>query len=519
MRTNLPVIDQEYDYPANDMLVSMTDIKGIITHCNPAFVRTSGYAYEELIGQPHNLIRHPDMPPAAFKDLWRTIGTGQLWTAMVKNRRKDGSYYWVRANVTPLMENGKPAGYVSVRVKPSREETRAAQALYDRMNAELKAGQPSFTLLRGKVRAFGLRGFLQKWQDVSQTARMGIVLAIMALLGMLPLWLGVERPALGWWQAGGMVFGAALGLRLFSKRYVGPILEAEQFARDIAACNLSSEFKFDPASPFAGILNALNQIQVNLRATIGDVRDEIQNFNRASSEISSASLDLSARTEAQASNLEETAASMEELSSTVKNTAQTAADVLQTSEQTTAVATQGGQAVYEVSQVMGEIDKSSHKMREIISVIEGIAFQTNILALNAAVEAARAGEQGRGFAVVATEVRALAQRSATAAKEIRELIAQSANQIANGTGKMQHANQTIDETVKAVRQVSAMVQQISTAAREQSTGIAQVNEAITQLDQLTQQNAAMAEESAASADGLKDSAASLAKSMQVFRLR
>jgi aerotaxis receptor len=229
-------------------------------------------------------------------------------------------------------------------------------------------------------------------------------------------------------------------------------------------------------------------------------------------------MDLSARTEAQASSLEETAASMEQLSSTVKQTADTAARVSSQSARSTEVATQGGAAVHQVSQAMQAIDASSGKMRDIIGVIEGIAFQTNILALNAAVEAARAGEQGRGFAVVATEVRALAQRSAVAAKEIRDLIAQSSEQISSGYHQMTGAGRTIDEVVKSVREVGDLIQLIGSATKEQAIGIAQVNEAVTQLDTVTQQNAALVEESAASAAGLNTSAATLARSVQVFKL-
>jgi len=518
VRTNLPVIDQEYDYPASAMLVSMTDTRGYITHGNAAFFATSGYSAEELIGENHNIIRHPDMPPEGFRDLWRTIGHGRPWTGLVKNRRKDGSYYWVRANVTPIMENGKPMGYLSVRTKPSRAEIQEVGALYERLNAETSAGKPSFHLQHGQVRFHGLQGLLQRRHDVGMTVHMGILLGIMVVLGMLPDWLGVPGVLGNWLQFGGMLLGAAAGLALFSQRYVKAIEQVELFARDLAACNLKTSLDFPPNHSMAAVLNNLRQVQINLRAVIGDVNSEITNFNRTAQEISAGSLDLSARAESQASSLEQTAASMEEISSTVKHTSQIASEVLRHSEQSTAVATQGGQSVHELSELMMGIDRSSGKMREIISVIEGIAFQTNILALNAAVEAARAGEQGRGFAVVATEVRALAQRSGNAAKEIRELIAHSADQISSGAERMQHANRTIAEVVAAVREVGVLINQISTATREQSAGVAQVNDAINHLDQLTQQNAALAEESAAASDGLRGGAATLTQSMQVFHL-
>lgn len=209
---------------------------------------------------------------------------------------------------------------------------------------------------------------------------------------------------------------------------------------------------------------------------------------------------------------------MEEISSTVRQTADAAAQVSAQSAISTRMAARGGEAVHQVGLAMQAIESSSTQVREIVGVIEGIAFQTNILALNAAVEAARAGEQGRGFAVVAAEVRALATRSAVAAKEIRTLIAQSADQISRGTQQMTSAGNTIDEVVQSVTQVGELIQQINNTTQEQSLGISQVNEAVTQLDAVTQQNAALVEESAASASGLSDSAVTLARSVQVFRL-
>jgi aerotaxis receptor len=518
VRTNLPVIDQEYDYPASNMLVSMTDTRGYITHGNAAFYETSGYTAEELIGENHNIIRHPDMPAEGFRDLWRTIGHGLPWTGLVKNRRKDGRYYWVRANVTPIMEGGKPVAYLSVRTKPAREEVKAVAALYAQLNAETKAGKPSFRLHHGALRYNGWRGWFQVWDTLSLSARMGALLALLVLLGLVPDILGLHG-SVAW--LGRLVLlggGAALGLMMFKSRYVRAIEDVEKVARDLAACNLTTRLDTQVAGPMADVMRHLRQVQINLRAVIGDVQHEIVHFNQAAQEISEGSMDLSARAESQASSLQETAASMDEIASTVRNTSQIASDVLRQSEQSTAVARQGGEAVQELSALMAQIETSSSRMREIIAVIEGIAFQTNILALNAAVEAARAGEQGRGFAVVASEVRALAQRSGNAAKEIRELIVKSADQITSSAGRMQHANKTIEQMVTEVNQVGALIHQINTAAREQTEGVGQVNEAIGHLDQLTQQNAALAEESAAASTGLKTSASTLDKAMKVFRI-
>ena len=518
MRINLPVTQQNFDYSGDELLVSSTNTKGEITHCNPAFVRVSGYGYDELIGQPHNIIRHPDMPAEAYKDLWRTIGRGEPWTGLVKNRRKNGDHYWVRANVTPILEGGKPRGYMSVRTKPSAAEAAAAEALYAQMRREADAGSRSFSLEAGSVRYHGLRGWRQRLAQMALLPRMALMLAVLVLLALVPDMLGLQGAVAWGARVALLVLGAGWVLWRFQATVLQGLHDATRFASDISACNLATSVGTDYPEPLGALMQRLQQTQVNLRAVVGDVRTEVGNFTRSAAEITRGSLDLSARTESQASSLEETAASMEQLASTVLQTAETAAKVSQESAQSSEVASLGGQAVQELGAAMQQMKHSSAKISEIVGVIEGIAFQTNLLALNAAVEAARAGEQGRGFAVVAGEVRALAQRSASSAREISGLIGVTVDQIASGAQQMDHAGTTIRGVVDAVERVSALVQQISSATREQSQGIAQVNEAVTQLDTVTQQNAALVEQSTAAAQGLKDGAESLGRAMDVFRL-
>jgi aerotaxis receptor len=518
MRMNLPITQQEYDYPADQMLVSITDIKGVITHCNHAFVAVSGFTYDELIGQNHNIVRHPDMPTEAYRDMWDTISNGNQWTALVKNRRKDGSHYWVQANVTPILQNGRPRGYMSVRTKPRRHQIQEAEALYTRMRATAHSDTAPVYLHRGEVRFRGLAGIAGHIKNLGLSSRFALALVLLTALSMLPELAGLHGGTGITAQLAAMLIGCGLFFAWFQNRFINTILEAEKFSDTLAGCNLTTQIEGDFPPPLGSMIRSLRQIQINLRAVVGDVRGEIEIFTRSAAEIASSGMDLSSRTESQASNLEQTAASMEQLSSTVKQTADTAMQVAHKSQHSTEVVARGGQAVHKVGIAMQAIDESSTKMRDIIGVIEGIAFQTNILALNAAVEAARAGEQGRGFAVVAAEVRALAQRSAVAAKEIRDLIAKSAEQISEGTTQMTHAGKTIDEVVQSVKEVSELIQQITSATKEQATGIAQVNEAVTQLDTVTQQNAALVEESAASSEGLKSSAETLARSVQVFLL-
>ena len=518
MRINLPVTQQNYDFPGDELLVSSTNTRGEITHCNAAFVRVSGYRYDELIGQPHNLIRHPDMPAEAYRDLWRTIGRGEPWTGLVKNRRKNGDHYWVRANVTPILDDGKPRGYMSVRTKPGADEVAAAEALYARMRSEAAAGRPSFALEKGQVRYRGAKGV---WQGIAQwplQVRMALMMALLVALALVPDLLGWQGLQAAVLRLVLVALGAAGVQWRFHTCILRGVRDAAQFASDISACNLTTAVRTDYPQPLGGLMQRLRQTQVNLRAVVGDVRTEVHHFTRAATEIARGSIDLSGRTESQASSLQETAASMEELASTVLHTAETATQVSQESARSSDTATRGGQAVEQVGQAMKEMRQSSTRISEIVGVIEGIAFQTNLLALNAAVEAARAGEQGRGFAVVAGEVRALAQRTASSAKEISGLIGVTVSQIADGAQKMDHAGATIQGMVDAVGRVGSLVQQISHATTEQSQGIAQVNAAVNQLDSVTQQNVALAEESAAAAQDLRESAESLGRSVDVFRL-
>jgi len=519
MRTNLPVTSDEYDFPADSMLVSTTDTKGTITHCNAAFAEASGYSYGELIGQPHNIIRHPDMPAQAYKDLWSTIGRGQTWTALIKNRRKDGGFYWVVANVTPIMEGSKPCGYMSVRTKPKSEQVRAAEALYAQLRSDAAQQRSGARLVRGSVRHPGLRGAMQRLRTLSSTRLLGLMLLAVVGVGVLPQALGLA-PNLAWSLSLALLLVGQAGVLVwFHQRIARGLQEAERLARDMAACNLGTSFDPSGFAPcLGGLARNLLQIQVNLRAVVGDVRSEITGFIHSTQEIAQGGQDLRARTEAQASSLEETAAAMEELSGTVRQTADTAAQVSTDSEHSAAVARRGGAAVQQVGDAMHAIERSSRQVSEIIAVIEGIAFQTNLLALNAAVEAARAGEQGRGFAVVAGEVRGLAKRSAEAAKEIRALIGTSVAQVEEGSRQMAEAGETIAEVVASVARVSALVRHISLATTEQSIGIGQANDAVTQLDTMTQQNAALVEQTAASADLLQSNSTALARSVQVFHM-
>jgi methyl-accepting chemotaxis protein len=297
-----------------------------------------------------------------------------------------------------------------------------------------------------------------------------------------------------------------------------PIVRAVKIAQTVADGDLSSDIQAPGRDETSMLLAALKAMNDNLRVIVGQVRDGTDTMKIASQEIASGNLDLSSRTEQQAGSLEETASSMEELTSTVKQNDDNARQANTLAAMASEVAGKGGAVIANVVETMEEINTSSKRIAEIISVIDGIAFQTNILALNAAVEAARAGEQGRGFAVVASEVRSLAHRSAEAAKEIKTLISDSVGKVDTGARLVDEAGQTMSEVVASVRRVSDVISEITAASREQSMGIEQVNQAIIEMDGVTQQNAALVEQSAAAAEALQDQAASLADLVGKFVL-
>jgi aerotaxis receptor len=673
MKINLPVTNVEYVLKDTDSIVSKTDRKGIITYVNEDFLRISGFSKDELIGISHNIVRHPDMPQEAFADLWRSLKAGRPWTGLVKNRCKNGDFYWVLANVTPFQENGQLIANMSVRTKPSRAQIEAAESAY-RLFREGKAGK--LAIRDGKVvDAFWSRFDIFRFRGLTIRLRLAIVIGIMAALllatgGIGQLGMEKARNALHTmyqnnvvagnrlsdiqrtlfseqmqiasmlaaptpeliqksstgieqdiakisrsWEAYGanellsnsdkgmmqkfetaekalvadgikpviaalrandialagrlkqekvdtlygpvdealqnlmrmqdedalhyysdavdryeitrniaialIVAGIALALWLgiaLIRAINRPLQQALNLAGAVAQGDLTQRIEVQSKDELGLLLQVLKDMKDNLAGIVGDVRSSTETITTATHEIAAGNNDLSQRTEEQAASLEETASSMEELTSTVKQNAENARHARQQAAQASDIAARGGQAVDEVVQTMALISASSGKMADIIAVIEGIAFQTNILALNAAVEAARAGEQGRGFAVVASEVRNLAQRSAAAAKEIKMLIDASVDKVYAGSKQADQAGATMKDVVAAVKHVTDIMAEISAASDEQSAGIEEVNQAIVQMDDMTQQNAALVEQAAAAAESMQGQAEMLVNAVSIFRL-
>ncbi|MCE7520849.1 methyl-accepting chemotaxis protein [Halomonas titanicae] len=669
MRNNQPVTQREYVLSEEAVLISRSDLKGNVTYANPTFVEVSGYSREELIGSPHNLLRHPDMPEAAYKDFWKTIQAGTTWQGVVKNRRKNGDHYWVNATVAPLRDGERIVGYTSVRRKASEKAINQAEKIYAEIREKGKSRH--YALAHGTLRRKGLTGMLSRFQFTSLKAKLtSMVVASLLLLclsgglgvsalllsgerletinrsglsdvaslqnieryigqtvgtlepavrsprradleavnadigqytdAMQTLWAGYYADAtvtdetaqafdsaLNTWidavqtalvaieegngfaafealndvvvptteslremnsslveqvradaellvteaQSGrqqmliaqlvllAVGFLVMIGLSVMILKSVFRSLSGARYITfQIAAGNLAARERRQTNDELGELLYSLDTMRFSLSSIVGDVENRVSVVTPAIQQIAAENEELSSRTEQQASSLQQTASSMEEMTSTVQQNTDNARQATDLAVQNAASTKETGQQMQKLVERMQRIAQSAEKMTEMISVIDGIAFQTNILALNASVEAARAGEHGRGFAVVASEVRNLAGRSADAAQEIRKMIDSTTQEVSGGRSAVEQAERAIEEVSQQVSRVSELMESISTASSEQSSGIGQINSAIAEMDLVTQQNASKVQSIAASADNLSLEAFELANVVDAFRL-
>ncbi|RTZ47588.1 PAS domain S-box protein [Candidimonas sp. SYP-B2681] len=522
MRKNLPINNIETKVRHDQYLISKTDTKGRIVYANAAFVEISGYTREELIGKPHNLVRHPDMPEEAFQDLWDTLHSGKPWLGLVKNRRKDGGFYWVLANVMPIYEHDQITGYASVRVKPSVEQIEAAEDFYD----DIRTGNTrGYAVKEGKrVRAGWRRAIDVIGQPFHNTLGAGMFRMAVATTATVAasVWFAVNGgfpPGYQWWGVGALSLITAANLAYgwhIAQRIIKPLDSAAKVARQVAAGNLRIDIDTDQAGEVGTLFFYLDLMRKSLMGIANDVHIGVYATARSAEILDANNTNLSARTEDQAASLQETAASMEELTVTVRQNADNASLARQLADASMETAQRGGAVVSDVVATMQGIHESSRKIGDIVSLIEAIAFQTNILALNAAVESARAGEAGRGFAVVAGEVRSLAQKSAQAAKEIKTLIDESVSRMEVGSQQADRAGQTMQDIVESVRRVTDIMGEISTASVEQSCGLDQINQAISQMDGVTHQNATLVHDLGNTVSGLTVDAETLRLAIEVL---
>ncbi|WP_299595933.1 PAS domain-containing methyl-accepting chemotaxis protein [uncultured Microbulbifer sp.] len=517
MKNNQPVNNREYHLREKDFLISRTDLSGRIVYANPAFVEVSGFSREELIGENHNVVRHPDMPPQAFSDLWKTVKQGEVWIGLVKNRRKDGGFYWVRAHVIPTVDSGRVTGYVSVRLKAERSEIERAEPCYSGMR---EGRGRKLTLRRGQILARGPKCWWQRARESSLKLRLGLVVGLAGFSMCTGAVSVFAQQDVIWIVLITLVgFGLLAGLTYsLARSILQPVKDMQNFALQIAAGNLDVQ----PRGYAGGEMSSLGQALTIMHRSLHDIVSEVNASVKISAPtartIAEGNDDLASRTDQQAASLQQTASSMEQITITVGQNADNAQQAFGLAESASREVKVSGETMAQIVDTMQRITQSSKQMAAIIETIDGIAFQTNILALNASVEAARAGEHGRGFAVVAQEVRNLAGRSADAAKEIRSLIDSSYREVNGGAELVRQAGSSIAGVVESVTRVSDIMREISTASAEQSTGIGHINVAVAQMDGVTKQNADRVRATAESSAALQGRMARLSQAVAVFSL-
>lgn len=537
MKINLPVTQTQKPYPKGKYLVSKTDLKGAITYANDAFVELSGFTREELVGKNHNLVRHPDMPPQAFEDLWRTVKTGRPWRGTVKNRSKDGGYYWVDAFVVPVRKNDQTLGYMSVRSEPSGRQIQEAEQLYQHLNAT-----------KGRLDTRG-----NWWQRLHVKARMSAVLGI--LIALMGISLAASQATLGLtWGAIAEIGGFALtwlvlsfgAFSLLAHSVMKQVHHAIHHFDHIAQGNLTDDIDISGRNETGELLAGLAAMQVHVKVMLDEITGAAHAIETKCSRLNAEMMQVVEQSEEQHGRVQAVAAATEEFSQSVVEVAESAESAARSAVDSQGLVVESNasmtrsmeatgrvvEAVQSSSATIVQLNQSIEKIGIITQSIKEIADQTNLLALNAAIEAARAGEMGRGFAVVADEVRKLAERTSTSTTDISAMVNEIQNVTRQAVGSMEQAVHKVDEGTGMMREslsgldritassgdVTDMARHIADAAREQAIASEQVSTNMEQVSALIEQNTNSAQQAWKATEELAQTAESLKEMVGHFEL-
>ncbi len=537
MKNNQPVTQQEYVLKEGVAIISKTDAKGRITWVNADFIESSGFPEEELLGKAHNIVRHPDMPEEAFRDLWATIQAGRPWSGLVKNRRRNGDHYWVRASVTPQADGG----YMSVRQRPSAQETQAAEALY----REMREKRSPYRLLDGQLIRPGLPGSLRRWlANLSIRRRMwataGLGIAILAGIGAKAQLMALTGQMDANLLPGLVLSGSALFLAMaawLSHSVLTPLAQVTEAARDMARGDLTRALPLATRDEMGALVTELTRTRDNLFEIVYSIRQNARGVAVASAELNQSAEQTARSAQDQSNAASSMAATVEEMSVSIDQVGQHADTAQRIALESGDASRQGGEVVHQAAGEMQhiaeavsgsasaiqELESYSAEISTIVSVIRDIADQTNLLALNAAIEAARAGEQGRGFAVVADEVRKLAERTANSTSQIGEMIGRiqdgarrataemraSVERVGTGVQSAHAAGDSIARIQDGAGRVGRAIDDIALALKEQGAAMQEIARSVEQIAQRSEANSAAAGQTSQAARGLAEMAGRL----------